>query len=81
MGAANAGRVGLSMGMDRDSAKVSTQVISVVQVNLNKAHAAHVELLNKINKMETYIALITEPFCYKKKLCICLLYTSPSPRD
>ena len=44
--------------------------ISVIQVNLNKAHGAQVELLNKINKLETYIAFITEPYCYKKKLSI-----------
>ena len=28
------------------------------------------ELLNKINKLETYISLITEPYCYKYKLSI-----------
>ena len=69
-GAANAGRVGRMVDMDPESATIRSQAILVVQVNLNKTHAAHVELLNKINKMETYIALITEPYCYKKRLCI-----------
>ena len=58
------------MGTDRESASLKHQNITVIQVNLNKTHAAHVELLNKINTTTTYIALITEPFCYKKKLCI-----------
>ena len=40
--------------------------ISVIQVNLNKAHGAQVELLNKINKLASYITLVTEPYCYKK---------------
>ena len=49
---------------------IANQTISVIQINLNKAHAAHRELLHKINSVDSYIALITEPFCYKKKLCI-----------
>ena len=48
----------------------AAQTISVIQINLNKTHAAHRELLHKINSLESYIAFITEPFCYKKKLCI-----------
>ena len=44
--------------------------ISVIQVNLNKAHGAQVELLNKINKLKSYIAFVTEPYCYKKSLSI-----------
>ena len=46
------------------------QSISIIQVNLNKAHAAQVELLKKTNKLESYIALLTEPYCYKQKLCM-----------
>ena len=46
------------------------QQINIVQVNLNKAHAAQVELLKKINKLDSYIALLTEPYCYKQKLCM-----------
>ena len=46
------------------------QTISILQINLNKAHAAHTELLRKINKLDSYIILVTEPFCYKKKLCM-----------
>ena len=42
--------------------------IQVIQVNLNKAHGAQVELLNKINKLKSYIAFVTEPYCYKKVL-------------
>ena len=41
--------------------------IQAIQVNLNKAHGAQVELLNKINKLKSYIAFVTEPYCYKKK--------------
>ena len=44
--------------------------IPIIQCNLNKAHGAQVELLNKINKLESYIALITEPYCFKYKLSI-----------
>ena len=44
--------------------------IKVKQINLNKAHPAQVELLNKLNKLTSYIALVTEPFCYKQKLSL-----------
>ena len=44
--------------------------LQVIQINLNKAHAAQIELLNKINKLNTYIAFVTEPFCYKYKLSL-----------
>ena len=44
--------------------------IKIIQLNLNKAHAAQVELLNKLNKIETFIVLATEPYCYKQKLSL-----------
>ena len=44
--------------------------IPIIQCNLNKAHGAQVELLHKINKVQSYIALITEPYCYKYKLSL-----------
>ena len=44
--------------------------IQAIQVNLNKAHGAQVELLNKINRLKSYIAFVTEPYCYKKSLSI-----------
>ena len=53
----------------RDSHKKSLN-IPVIQCNLNKAHGAQIELLNKINKLNSYISLITEPYCYKYKLSI-----------
>ena len=70
MGAVEARPLRRIMGTDFEPVTVPTQSISIIQVNLNKAHAAHIELLNKINTLETYIALVTEPYCYKKKLCI-----------
>ena len=53
----------------RDSQKQSLN-IPIIQCNLNKAHGAQIELLNKINKLKSYISLITEPYCYKYKLSI-----------
>ena len=50
--------------------KLNIKEIKVIQINLNKAHAAQVELLNKINKIKSYIVLVTEPFCYKQKLSL-----------
>ena len=50
--------------------QASTVNISVIQVNLNKAHAAQVELLNKMNKRQSYIALIPEPYSFKTRLSI-----------
>ena len=44
--------------------------INIIQVNLNKAHSAQIELLNTINKQTSYIAQITEPYCYKGKLSL-----------
>ena len=44
--------------------------ISIIQVNLNKAHSAQIELLNTINTQTSYIATITEPYCYKGKLSL-----------
>ena len=44
--------------------------MNIIQVNLNKAHGDQVELLNKINKLSSYIAFVTEPYCYKKTLSI-----------
>ena len=71
-GAANASPVGAVGNGSHRPAKttVPKQTISIIQINLNKTHAAHTELLRKINKLESYIALITEPYCYKKKTCI-----------
>ena len=52
-----------------DKVKKLTNVkISVIQVNLNKAHAAQLELLRKINKLKSYIIFATEPYCYKRQL-------------
>ena len=48
--------------------KVGKTHIEVIQANLNKAHAAQIELLNKINDTDSYIAFITEPSCYKRQL-------------
>ena len=48
--------------------KVGKTHIEVIQANLNKAHAAQIELLNKINDTDSYIAFITEPYCYKRQL-------------
>ena len=56
--------LGWIMGTDCEPVIVPTQSISIIQVNLNKAHAAHVELLKKIKTLETYTALITEFYCY-----------------
>ena len=56
--------------MSRGQASVHKQSISFLQVNLNKAHAAQVEVLRKINKLKSYIALLTEPYCYKQKICM-----------
>ena len=68
-----AGAASVCKGTDsrvrRDSHKNSLN-IPIIQCNLNKAHGSQVELLNKINKLESYIALITEPYCYKHKLSI-----------
>ena len=59
----------MDSGGRRDS-QIREINIPILQCNLNKAHGAQVELLNKINKLKSYIALITEPYCYKYKLSI-----------
>ena len=59
-------RAGVRKGDD----KLIPTKIQVIQVNLNKAHGAQVELLNKINKLKSYITFVTEPYCYKKTLSI-----------
>ena len=61
-------RVGARRG--HRTAIPSKQEISFIQVNLNKTRLAQTELLRKLNKQENYVALITEPYCYKQKLCI-----------
>ena len=50
--------------------QVENNNIKILQLNLNKAHTAQVELLNKLNKLETYIVLASEPYCYKQKLSL-----------
>ena len=42
--------------------------IDVIQLNLNKAHNAGIDLLGKINKSKCFLALIQEPYCYKGTL-------------
>ena len=49
-------------GVRRDS-QIKLISIPIIQCNLNKAHGAQIELLNKINKLTSYIAIITEPYC------------------
>ena len=60
----------LGAGLRQGDNNLAPTKISTIQVNLNKAHGAQVELLNKINKLKSYIALVTEPYCYKKSLSI-----------
>ena len=61
---------GAAGGKNHGPDSLPKQMISIIQINLNKTHAAHTELLRKINKLENYIVLVTEPYCYRKKLCI-----------
>ena len=42
--------------------------ITVVQLNLNKAYNAGIDLLGKINKTKCFLALLQEPYCYKGTL-------------
>ena len=59
-GAADAvplGQGGVKLG--HRAATLSQQAISFVQVNLNKTRLAQTELLRKLNKYESYVALIT----------------------
>ena len=69
-GTANPVPAGAVGGKNHGPDSLPKQTISIIQINLNKSHAAHTELLRKINKLESYIVLVTEPYCYKKKLCI-----------
>ena len=59
-----------SAGARQGDDRIVSTKINIIQVNLNKAHGAQVELLNKINKLGSYIAFVTEPYCYKKNLSI-----------
>ena len=40
----------------------------VMQLNLNKAYNAGIDLLGKINKTKCFLALLQEPYCYKGTL-------------
>ena len=60
----------LGAGTRQGDGKLTPTKINIIQVNLNKAHGAQVELLNKINKLKSYITFVTEPYCYKKCLSI-----------
>ena len=42
--------------------------ISVIQLNLNKSYNAGIDLLGKINKKKSFLALVQEPYCYKGSL-------------
>ena len=42
--------------------------ITVIQLNLNKAYNAGIDLLGKINKTQCFLALLQEPYCYKGTL-------------
>ena len=42
--------------------------ITVLQLNLNKAYNAGIDLLGKINKTKCFLALLQEPYCYKGML-------------
>ena len=39
--------------------------ITVLQLNMNKAYHAGIDLLGKINKTSCFLALLQEPYCYK----------------
>ena len=41
---------------------------TVIQLNLNKAYNAGINLQGKINKTRCFLALIQEPYCYKGTL-------------
>ena len=42
--------------------------ISVLQLDMNKAYNAGIDLLGKINKAKCFLALLQEPYCYKGTL-------------
>jgi ribonuclease HI len=44
--------------------------IEVHQVNLNKCYLAQVEIANKIKKLDNFLMLLQEPYCYKGKTCL-----------
>ena len=44
--------------------------IKFLQLNLNISEAAQINLLHKVNKLENYIALVTEPRCIAQKLTL-----------
>ena len=39
--------------------------ITVLQLNMNKAYNAGIDLMGKINKTSCFLALLQEPYCYK----------------
>ena len=45
-----------------------SESISVLQLNMNKAYNAGIDLLGKINKQKSFLALLQEPYCYKGTL-------------
>ena len=47
---------------------MSDMRIEVIQLNLNKAYNAGIDLLSKINKTKCFLALVQEPYCYKGTL-------------
>ena len=40
----------------------------MIQLNLNKAYNAGIDILGKINKTQCFLALLQEPYCYKGTL-------------
>ena len=49
-------------------ASMSNAEITVLQLNMNKAYNAGIDLLGKINKTSCFLALLQEPYCYKGTL-------------
>ena len=45
-----------------------TKTINFIQVNLNKAEVAHVHLLQNLDKLDTFLAFVQEPFRRKRIL-------------
>ena len=39
-------------------------------MNLNKCYLAQVEIANKFKRLENFIFLIQEPYCYRGKACL-----------
>ena len=44
--------------------------IEVHQVNLNKCYLAQVEIANKLKKLDNFLMMLQEPYCYKGKACL-----------